>query len=185
MTGPVSQERMLRCGHPASAVADLVLDRDLADQEIVRHSATCPHCQWEIAELEAQWGAVRRAAAAPIAIPPQLVDRALGTVRGLRGRRLSEPVEIQQDGGRLTIGERPILLLVRQLAIELLEDTSGAYLRGLAGGDRRIEVSIAVHYDLPGSEVAAELARGLADRLTSLLGPAAPVVSVQLADVLD
>lgn len=185
MTGPVAAERMLRCGHPASALVGVVLDRDLADRDLIAHAATCQYCQQEIGELDSQWGAVRRAAAAPVAIPPQLVDRALGTVRGLRGRRLSEPIEIQQDGGRLTVAERPILLLVRYFAAELLGEVDGASLRGLVGGDRRVEVSIAVHYDLPGRAIAAELADRLTERLADVLGPAAPVVSVQLADILD
>lgn len=185
MTGAVSQERMLRCGHPASALIELVADRELADPELVAHSSGCPYCQREIAELEDQWSAVRMAAATPVAVPGRLVERSLGLVRGLRGRRLSEPVEVQQDGGTLTVAEGPILLLVRQVAADLLREVPGAQLRGITGGDRRVEVSIAVRYALPGREIAAELARLLEDRLVDVLGPITPVVSVQLADVLD
>lgn len=185
MSDPLEHERLLACGWPASALVDLVAEPDRADPELAEHARGCPHCRNELAALERQWNAVRQAAAAPVATPEGLVSRALETMRGLRGGGGSDPVELAQPGGSLRIFDRPLLLLVRQEAADLLRDWPGVHLRGLNGGDRRVELAIAVGYGQDAVALAESVRAELVERLEISLGAATPVLTVRVVDVLE
>lgn len=184
MSDPREQERWLACGRPASALVDLVAEPERADPELAEHARGCRYCGSELAALQRQWNAVRQAAATPVNPPDGLVSRALETVRGIRGGG-SEPLELAQPGGRLRIGDRPLLLLVRQEAIDLLRDWPGVHLRGLSGGDRRVELAVAVGYGRDAAALAESLRAEVAERLAASLGAAAPELSVRVVDVIE
>ncbi|GAA4867864.1 MULTISPECIES: hypothetical protein [Saccharopolyspora] len=183
MSGPAEPQRVLPCGRPAAALVALLGDPAEADPELREHVRGCRFCTDEFAALDRQWQAVRQAAAAPVEVPEGLVSRALETVRGLRGT--AEPVELAQPGGRLRILPRPLLLLVRQVATDVLRERPGVHLRGLHGGDRWVELTIAVRYGLEAVVLAESVREQITERLEGSLGAATPVLSVRVGDVLE
>jgi len=129
-----------------------------------------------------RWSMVRTAARAVVPTPPGLVARVLKSVRGARGKLHAEPVEFEQDGGRLLVGERALVMLARSLAVELGEHIGGVHVSAVALEADGLEVLATIRYGVP-AEVAELLRVRLADALTEQFGAAVPPVSVHVVDV--
>ncbi|KAA5830024.1 hypothetical protein F1721_23230 [Saccharopolyspora hirsuta] len=170
----------LPCGHTDAELLDVLTDS--ASPELAEHVRTCPHCQAELAELEAVWAPVQRAARIPVEPPHGLVERALMTVRGVRGGLGAAPVELAQEGGTLRIHPQAVVLLTRQLCAEILTRHPGTHLRGCVGDADEVQVDLAVRYLLPAA-LAEEVQQELAAALQDVLGAGAPAVWVRIADV--
>ncbi|MFB9908359.1 hypothetical protein [Allokutzneria oryzae] len=179
-------DRSLPCGRTVGELLDLVVDGGIepSDTGLAAHARTCAHCRAELAALENRWSPVREAAAAPVELPEGLLSRVLGSVRGLREHAFAEPAEVEQEGGRLQVSQRALVLLARRHAVEALHELPGVHLRGLSSVDGVITVSIAVRYGVPATVAAERLAAGVAERLRESVGPAAPEVAVEVSDVL-
>lgn len=59
------------------------------------------------------------------------------------------------------------------------------HLRGLHGGDRWVELTIAVRYGLEAVVLAESVREQITERLEGSLGAATPVLSVRVGDVLE
>ncbi|CAM01181.1 hypothetical protein A8924_2268 [Saccharopolyspora erythraea NRRL 2338] len=174
-------DRALPCGR---TVGELVgYHADGGTPELAAHVAGCPHCQAELAELDSAWAAVRRAASLPVEPPDGLVDRALTTVRGIRGGAGSAPLEFDQDGGSLRISPQAVLVLARRTCAEILTAHPGVHLRGCGGDVDEVRIDLQVQYPLPAPALAEMIRTELADRLHVALGGAAPAVWIRIADV--
>ncbi|MDA3649523.1 hypothetical protein LZ318_07730 [Saccharopolyspora indica] len=175
-----SADRVLPCGRTDAELLDVLADS--APPELAEHVRTCPHCQAELAELKAVWAPVRRTAQIPVEPPHGLVERALMTVRGVRGGRGAAPVELAQEGGALRIHPQAVVLLTRQLCAEILTRHPGAHLRGCVGDADEVRVDLAVRYLLPAS-LAEQVQQDLVAALRDVLGAGAPEVWVRIVDV--
>lgn len=175
-------DRALPCGRTLSELLDVLSGS--APAEVARHSADCPHCQRELAELRRSWEPVRRAAEFAVEPPDGLVERTLSTVRGLRETVGAVPVEIHQDGGTLRVSPRAVVVLTRVLGGELLGSYPGVHLRGCTGDAEEVRVDLAVRYPLPAADLSARVQEELVRGLQDVLGLAAPSVGVLIADVL-
>ncbi|PRX51337.1 hypothetical protein B0I33_101490 [Prauserella shujinwangii] len=130
-----------------------------------------------------QWEWVRATARAPVPTPPGLIERVLRSVHGVRGGLPAEPLEIAQEGGRLRVGERAVVLLTRRLGADLAARIGGLHVSAVAFEAGVLEVVVTVEYGL-GADTAAETLRiRLQAALRAELGPAAPAVNVHIADV--
>lgn len=172
--------RVLPCGRTDAELLDVLAGS--GQPELAEHVRTCPHCQAELAELEAAWAPVRRTARIPVEPPHGLVERALMTVRGVRGGRGAAPVELAQEGGTLRIHPQAVVLLTRQLCAEILTHHPGVHLRGCVGDADEVQVDLTVRYLLPAS-LAEQVRQDLAAALRDVLGAGAPAVWVRIADV--
>ncbi|OZM71072.1 hypothetical protein CFN78_21600 [Amycolatopsis antarctica] len=129
------------------------------------------------------WGLVRSAAAATVPTPPGLVSRVLRSVRGVRGRLHGEPVVVEQEGGRLHVGERALVLLTRTLATELGAAIGGVHVSAVALEPEGLEVLATVRFGVHADDAGAALRSRLAAALADQLGTTAPPVSVHVVDV--
>ncbi|MER5390568.1 hypothetical protein [Saccharopolyspora sp. NPDC002686] len=170
----------LPCGRTDAELLDVLTGS--APPELAEHARTCPHCQAELAELESAWAPVRRAARIPVDPPHGLVERALMTVRGVRGGRGAAPVELAQEGGTLRIHPQAVVLLTRQLCAEILAQHPGTHLRGCVGDADEVQVDLAVRYLQPAT-LTEQIQQELSSALRDVLGPGAPAVWVRIADV--
>lgn len=173
--------RALPCGRTVGELLGFHSDGEPA--ELAEHVAGCPHCRRELAVLDAEWAPVRRAARVPVEPPHGLVERALLTVRGVRGASGASPAEIEQDRGRLRVSPQTVVLLTRRLAGEVLTGHPGVHLRGCTGDVDEVRVDLAVRYPLPAPRLAEAVRRELDDAVRAALGPAAPSVRVRVSDV--
>ncbi|GAA2800936.1 hypothetical protein [Saccharopolyspora taberi] len=181
MTDRSSADPTLPCGR---TVVELVaLQSDGGPPELAAHVRECRYCQAELAELDAAWAPVRRAAEVPVEPPHGLVERALTTVRGIRAGSGSTPVELAQDGGTLRILPQAVLLLTRRLCLEILTGHPGVHLRGCTGDVDEVRVDLMVRYRLPAPVEAERIRRELTAALREALGAAAPAVWIRIADV--
>ncbi|PXY28208.1 hypothetical protein [Prauserella muralis] len=130
-----------------------------------------------------RWEWVRAAARTPAPTPPGLVERVLRSVRGVRGTLLTEPLELEQDGGRLRVGERAVVVLARRRGAELAGEIGGVHVAAVALEPGGLDVLVTVRYGTPADEVAEALRRGLRDALVAEFGPVAPAVNVHITDV--
>jgi anti-sigma factor RsiW len=64
---PFDPDRVLPCGRTLGVLLDFLADS--APAEFAEHLRTCPHCQADLAELDADWAPVRRVAHRPIEPP--------------------------------------------------------------------------------------------------------------------
>ncbi|WP_216205529.1 hypothetical protein [Amycolatopsis aidingensis] len=129
-----------------------------------------------------RWGLVEAAARVPVPTPPGLISRVLRSVHGLRGRRLADPLELEQEGGRLHVGERALVLFTRTLGSEL-GARLGVHISAVALEPTGLEVLLTVRYGIAANEAAETLRGRLREALVAEFGPAAPPVSVHIADV--
>lgn len=174
-------DQTLPCGHTIGMLVAFVADRTPA--ELAEHVDTCPHCRAELPELDRSWGLVRRSAGIPVAPPDGLVERAVATVRGLRGGVGAGSRELEQDSGRLRITRQAVLALTRQACSDILSAHPGVYLRGVSGDVDEVRVDLAVRYPLPARELTATVQAELDRALCDLLGAAVPAVSARLVDI--
>lgn len=174
-------DQTLPCGRTIGMLVAFVADHEpvgLAD-----HVDTCPYCRAELPELDRSWGLVRRSASMPIAPPDGLAERAVATVRGLRGGVGAGSRELEQDRGRLRIDRRAVLAMTRQACSDILSAHPGVYLRGVSGDVDEVRVDLAVRYPLPAREPVASVRAELDRALRDVLGAAAPAVSARLVDI--
>ncbi|AHH96003.1 hypothetical protein GCM10010174_51290 [Kutzneria viridogrisea] len=176
-------ERVLPCGHQVGELLELVSDPAAAPGGLAAHARTCPHCQAELPELRARWELVRQAAQAPVLTPPGLVDRVLASVRGLRGQIAAEPVEVDQERGKLRISQRTVLILARRLAGDFASAHGSVHVRAVAGDEEGLQVLVAVRFGVPVGELADQLRTHLRQGLARELGEGVPPISVHVVDV--
>ncbi|WP_156934678.1 hypothetical protein [Pseudonocardia spinosispora] len=191
---PVDIDPVLACGRSAGYLRDLVADEATDGPEAARthaapgdleHLDGCPYCAEQLALLRSQWTLVQRTAAAQVPVPNELISRTLATVNALRGQQSGDHVEIDQHGGQLRVRDRVIVLLARALAHDLLVEQANGQARVLAvrGDHDALTVEIALPYGTPIRVLAERLRLQLIDALGVQLGPAAPAVSVHVADL--
>ncbi len=182
MTGRVGA---LPCGHDPEWLVELAADEDheLAPDDAA-HLRACPHCTSELASLRSRWTTVRVAATSPVRIPPGLVARTVATLRAVRGGLDGRHVEVVQQGGLLRVSDQVVVLLARQVAVDLARQLGGVRVRGLAGGQDGLQLRLAIRYGLPLLEVGRRVQRTLRAALEASLGAGTPQVSVEVVDVL-
>ncbi len=182
MTGQVGA---LPCGHKPEWLVELAAgeDHELSPDDAA-HLQDCPHCSAELASLRRRWTTVRAAASSPIRVPPGLVARTVATLRAVRGGLDGWHVEVVQQGGLLRVSDQVVVLLARQIAVDLARQFGGVRVRGLAGGQDGLQLRLAIGYGLPLLEVGRWLQRMLRTALEASLGAGAPQVSVEVVDVL-
>jgi hypothetical protein len=130
-----------------------------------------------------QWDLVRAAAGTPVPTPPGLVARVLRSVHGVRGTLLAEPLEYQQEHGRLQIGERALVLLTRRLGKELGASIGDVHVSAVGLEPDGLDVLVTVRYGVAATDVAARLRTRLTQALHAVVGPEVPTVNVHIADV--
>ncbi|MDQ3885683.1 MAG: hypothetical protein M3308_01370 [Actinomycetota bacterium] len=183
-----SPDRTLPCGWPVSSLVDLATGDDTPGTPAacpdMEHPHSCPYCQQELAILRRRWAAVRSAAHRPVRIPPDLIDRTLSAVRAVRGGLVPRHVEAPQRGGMVRIAESAVMLLVRQMAREVIDGLAGVRFRGLSGDVDGLQVRVAVRYGMTLAEVTTRVRRDIGSALENVLGAATPPLDVLVDDVL-
>ncbi len=173
--------RVLPCGRTVGMLVSYVADS--APAELADHVETCPYCRAELSELDHSWGPVRRSASVPVQPPDGLVERAVATVRGLRGGYGAASRRLDQEGGALRITPVAVLALTRQACSDIVSTYPGVYLRGVGGEVHEVRVDLVVRYPLPARELAASVQADLGRALRAVLGVAAPAVAARVIDV--
>lgn len=174
-------DRVLPCGHTVGMLVSFVADR--TPPELADHVESCPYCPAELADLEQAWGLVARSADIAVQPPDGLIDRALTTVRGLRGTRGGDARELDQDRGVLRITQQAVLTLTRRACSDILEAYPGVYLRGCSGTVNQIRIDLVIRYPLPAHQLSESVTAELARALHDVLAAAAPAVSARVVDI--
>lgn len=175
----------LPCGRHPEWLVELAVgeDPELSPDDAA-HLRDCPHCTAELAALRGRWTAVRAAASSPVRTPPGLAARTLATLRAVHAGLEGRHVEVVQQGGLLRVSDQVVVLLARQVAVDLARQFGGVRVRGLAGGQDGLQLRLAIRYGLPLLEVGRRLQRTLRAALEASLGAGTPPVSVEVVDVL-
>lgn len=177
--------RALPCGRSAADLVDLAAgDAVAASPELAEHVVGCPHCQAELARQRPAWHMVRAAAEAPVVTPPELVDRVLDSLRGLRGRLSGHAIELSEPDGTLTVAESVVVVIARALVREHAETRGDIWERGVEVGDEAVVVRLAVAYGVDIAAAADALRRHVHTGLVGHLGDAVPAVQVDVVDVI-
>ncbi|HEX3790878.1 MAG TPA: hypothetical protein VHW44_23650 [Pseudonocardiaceae bacterium] len=186
MTGrpEADANRVLACGRSPVELAALVTGGTDADPDLAAHAESCPYCQAELAEQQRLWQAVRRAAQAPVPTPPELVTRVLAAVHGVRGRSGGTPIELDQPGGRLLVGEPAVVLLARRLVTDFADQRGDLHVREVAMVDAGLQVLVSVRYRTEIGAAMAALREHLHAGLALHLGDAVPAVDLHVVDVI-
>jgi uncharacterized alkaline shock family protein YloU len=178
--------RALPCGRSAADLVDLAAgDAAAVSPELAEHAAGCPHCQAELARQRPAWHLVRSAAEAPVVTPPELVDRVLDSLRGLRGRTGGHAIELAEPDGTLTVSESVVVVIARALVREHAETRGDIWERGVEFGDDGLVVRIAVAYGVDIAAATDALRRHVHTGLVGHLGDAVPAVQVDVVDVVS
>ncbi len=181
MTGRVGA---LPCGHDPEWLVELAAGEDHElSRDDAAHLQRCPHCTAELASLRGRWTTVRAVAARPVQPPPGLVARTVTTLRAVRGGVGGRQLEVVQQGGLLRVSDQVVMLLARQVAVDLAWQFGGVRVRGLAGGHDGLQLQLAIRYGLPLLEVGRRLQRTVRAALEASLGAGTPPVSVEVVDV--
>lgn len=174
-------DRMLPCGRTVGMLVSFVADR--TPPELADHVGSCPYCPAELADLEQTWGLVQRSARVAVQPPDGLVDRALTTVRGLRGSRSEDARELDQDRGMLRITQQAVLTLARRACSDILAAYSGVHLRRCSGTVDEVLVDLLVRYPLPAQKLSESVQTELARAMHGMLGAANPTISARVVDI--
>lgn len=129
-----------------------------------------------------RWQLVRAVSRTAVPTPPGLVDRVLRSVRGARGG-LGEPLEYDQEGGRLRVSERALVVLARRLGWEIAQELGGVHLSAVALESGQLQVLTTVRYGIAADEIADRLRQRLHTALTAELGGPVPALNVHVVDV--
>ncbi|OLR95102.1 hypothetical protein BJP25_08475 [Actinokineospora bangkokensis] len=168
----------LPCGTDRDALVSLAVDG--GDRALAAHAAGCPHCAPVLARARAQWADVGAAAAAPVATPPGLADRALAAVRSVRGT--GGVVELAQEGGALLVADGVVALLARTAAVEFLS-AGGGHLRSVTTGPGTVELGLSIRFGEVVGQLAERLRAFVTAELAPHLGARVPRVDVRVEDV--
>ncbi len=169
------------------------------------HQRTCPHCQAALRELSALWRPVRDLAAAPVLVPPDLVERVMGRVHQMVTdtwytlqltdmgslkiaarvvAKIAHDAARQVPGVRVALGRSTASRLARLVELATIGHRQRDAAVGVLGRTAAMELAVAVRYGDPIHEVAHQVQQRVIDQLRTTIGLESVTVNVTVDDVI-